>query len=48
MLRDKQISAPAAEYHYSANKLTIRLIKTMKTKTEEVSRPVQQLRPTYV
>jgi hypothetical protein len=42
MLRDKGISAAVAGYHYSANKLTIHFIKKMKTKTDEVSRSVQQ------
>jgi hypothetical protein len=42
MLRDKEISAAAAGYHYSANKLTTHFIKKMKTKTVEVSTPVQQ------
>jgi hypothetical protein len=42
MLRDKEISAAAAGYHYDANKLTIHSINKMKTKTEEVSNPVQQ------
>jgi hypothetical protein len=41
MLRDKEISAAATGYHYSANKLTIHFIKKM-TKKEEMSRPVQQ------